>query len=773
MRRDLTLAGALGLLLLATTPAYARVLVDTGWRGPMVAAGLLAVLVAAAVRRLGGGVVASAAASLTGLVAFTYLTALPDVGMLPDTTSWLAFTAGIEVGLQALRESPAPAASDPFTLLLATATWIVWHLAHELLVRWRTAGAALIPPLVLWSVPLAIPLEVDGVTSRAVVFLAVAALVLLLATDDGREPDEAPRATASGVAVATGALSLAVVAPLLLPGYGSDAWLDLAGPDDPRGYQPIVDVSERLRLPAERDVLQVRAPDRTYLRLAGLDSFDGSTWRLGPPGAGSYRPESSALHPADRPLPPESPAASTEALRVEVEVLDLANIYVPTPYQPVEILGPFRDEMVWSTDGGFLATWAVGESGALEDDPRVGVTQGVEYTVAAERPTPVIADLRAVDHDEGVDPRWTELPRDYPELAEIAEEVYAEGDADSVVDRALALQSWFTEDDRFTYDLDVPALRGDDALQRFVTEDRVGYCEYFATAMAVMLRSTGIPARVAVGFLPGEVSLAADPEAGRDLDEYTVSTSDAHAWVEVLFPGYGWVTFEPTPRSDQTQIVPTADDLAPDENLRERRARELAELGEDDTADTSDVPDTPDVDTPQPTPETGGPETADDPAGGDAGAGTPVWPLVVAAVALAAVAAVALRRREADAHGTAPARVLTAQRHLLQVARRLGVGRAPHETTTEVVRRWRAEGRIESDADRFADLAQAAAFGGEIDDEVAREAEQLVAALEEELRASVPTRDRVVAPVRVPATVTARRARELGDRVVRGVRGER
>jgi hypothetical protein len=128
---------------------------------------------------------------------------------------------------------------------------------------------------------------------------------------------------------------------------------------------------------------------------------------------------------------------------------------------------------------------------------------------------------------------------------------------------------------RFTYSLDVPALRGDDALQRFVLEDRVGYCEYFATAMAVMLRASGIPARVAVGFLPGAVTLAADPEAGRDLTEFTVSTEDAHAWVEVLFPGYGWVTFEPTPRSDQTQLVPTAENLAPVENLREQRAREF------------------------------------------------------------------------------------------------------------------------------------------------------------------------------------------------------
>jgi transglutaminase-like putative cysteine protease len=577
-------------------------------------------------------------------------------------------------------------------------------------------------------------------------------------------PTRRPLATVSGLTVGAAALAVAAVAPLLLPGYGSAAWLDLGGVDDPRGYQPIVDVSERLQLPDERDVLRIRASERSYLRLAGLDSFDGATWRLGPSGVGSYQPAADSLHPADQDLPAEQEAVATVPTRVEVEVLDLANIYVPTPYQPVTIEGDLTRDMIWSTEGGFLATWNLAEGDGDGGQPRVGVSEGVTYAVDAERPAPTLDQLREVDYDAETLARWTALPREYEDLAAAAEAVYGSAGAVTAAERALALQDWFTETGGFTYDLDVPPLRGDDALERFVLEDRVGYCEYYATAMAVMLRATGIPARVAVGFLPGTVTDPADPDAGEPLTEYTVSTADAHAWVEVLFPRYGWVTFEPTPRSDQTQIVPTAEDLAPVENLRERRARELGELAGDlEPTETPDVPDP--VPAPQPDP---GQETPS--AGADAGtdAEPTRWPwLLVLGAAVAGTAVLALRRRSQVAgSGASPeGRVLVAQRGLLAAGRRYGIGRAEHETTRELLGRWAAEGRVRADGDRFATLAQAAAFGGDVDDAVAAEAELLVAELEAELRASVTAGDRALAPVRVPLDAGVASVRRMGGTV--------
>jgi protein-glutamine gamma-glutamyltransferase len=83
-----------------------------------------------------------------------------------------------------------------------------------------------------------------------------------------------------------------------------------------------------------------------------------------------------------------------------------------------------------------------------------------------------------------------------------------------------------------------------DAVQYFLFEQRRGYCEQFSSSLAVMARSLGIPARVATGYVPGEYN----PFTGL----HEVRASDAHAWVEVYFPGYGWSTFDPTPSFDST-----------------------------------------------------------------------------------------------------------------------------------------------------------------------------------------------------------------------------
>ena len=94
----------------------------------------------------------------------------------------------------------------------------------------------------------------------------------------------------------------------------------------------------------------------------------------------------------------------------------------------------------------------------------------------------------------------------------------------------------------YAYTLDLTGPRASDPLANFLFVRRSGHCEYFASAMTVMLRAEGIPARYVTGFLPGEYN-----DVGGD---YIIRQSDAHAWVEVYFPGYGWITFDPTPPGD-------------------------------------------------------------------------------------------------------------------------------------------------------------------------------------------------------------------------------
>lgn len=104
-------------------------------------------------------------------------------------------------------------------------------------------------------------------------------------------------------------------------------------------------------------------------------------------------------------------------------------------------------------------------------------------------------------------------------------------------DKALAVGSWLQREFRYTVEL--PATAREATLDHFLFERRAGHCEYFSTAMAVLLRAAGVPARNVNGFMGGEWN-----EFGNYL---TVTQNQAHSWVEVWFPGYGWVLFDPTP----------------------------------------------------------------------------------------------------------------------------------------------------------------------------------------------------------------------------------
>jgi len=107
-------------------------------------------------------------------------------------------------------------------------------------------------------------------------------------------------------------------------------------------------------------------------------------------------------------------------------------------------------------------------------------------------------------------------------------------------DKAASVARYLSTHYRYT--LDLRGSPGEDPLTNFLFVRRAGHCEYFASAMTILLRSVGIPARYITGFLPGEYNdLAGD---------YIIRQSDAHTWVEVYFPGYGWMTFDPTPPGD-------------------------------------------------------------------------------------------------------------------------------------------------------------------------------------------------------------------------------
>lgn len=122
-------------------------------------------------------------------------------------------------------------------------------------------------------------------------------------------------------------------------------------------------------------------------------------------------------------------------------------------------------------------------------------------------------------------------------IPELAREITS--NAQTPFDKALRIETYLRT--RFAYTLNLTGKPGQDPLAHFLFETRAGHCEYFASAMAIMLRTLGVPSREVNGFLPGEYN-----DLGGD---YIVRASDAHSWVEVYFPGNGWQVFDPTPSS--------------------------------------------------------------------------------------------------------------------------------------------------------------------------------------------------------------------------------
>ena len=144
--------------------------------------------------------------------------------------------------------------------------------------------------------------------------------------------------------------------------------------------------------------------------------------------------------------------------------------------------------------------------------------------------------------------RYLQLPENLdPRIDRLATQIILEANASNRYDAAKAIESYLQR--QYGYSLEMKAS-GPDPLADFLFNVRTGHCEYFATAMTVLLRTHGIAARVVNGFLPGEYNETAGA--------YTVRQSDAHSWVEVYFPETrAWVTFDPTPPAGRTEPVRT------------------------------------------------------------------------------------------------------------------------------------------------------------------------------------------------------------------------
>jgi transglutaminase-like putative cysteine protease len=259
-------------------------------------------------------------------------------------------------------------------------------------------------------------------------------------------------------------------------------------------------------------------------RGAALTDFDGKRWSNPHPRDEMIRVENGQID-----LRPRGPLRAGRRLNyhVELNAVDTnALFFAGTP----ETLG-LRQEFVTRTDtGGYRLTrlpppgFGYDAYSLLEDPP--------ESAPAADPFTVLALEKRE---------RYLQQPRLDPRIAELARAMA--GPARTDLERARAVERHLRRD--YGYTLELPDREVADPLADFLFTRKKGYCEYFASAMTIMLRTLGIPARLATGFQSGVYNPLSEL--------WLVRASDAHTWVEAWIPGHGWATFDPTPPDPNPQ----------------------------------------------------------------------------------------------------------------------------------------------------------------------------------------------------------------------------
>lgn len=525
------LTGALVVLAGVTGAAFGRVFEGGRPTARLVLAAAAAVALAALLERrhLALSVAAATAAALVtiGLVVFPASTwfGLPT----PTTLEALSRALG-NLGRRVIEEAaPAPAIPALFAPSII-AVWAAAYGAHALAARAASPILALVPPAGL--IGFANVVAEDGARPAYAAAFLVAALAVLY-TSGIRQLDlwgpVLPRRSLSVARLAAGpsgrlarrlgltATALAILLPGLLPGYGAEAVLDLEGGSGSRvAISPLVDIRPNLLREDPLELFTVTADRPAYWRLQALDEYTGRFWRPGDPGGERAVPIGGGSG-----LLPRPPAAGP-ALTQHVAVSRLGGRYLPAAHTPVEVSTTGLD-LRHDLDRGSLVV------------PE-GLTGAFEYDVVSELVAPDPEELDRPFDFSAVDLRYMALPEDTPGEI-VGRTVEITRGAQTPYRQALAIQNYFRN---FTYDLQAPPGHGSDDILNFL-QARRGYCEQFAGTMAVMLRTLGYPSRVAIGFIPG----TADEDG-----VFHVTTDQAHAWVEMYFPGYGWLPFEPTPTRD-------------------------------------------------------------------------------------------------------------------------------------------------------------------------------------------------------------------------------
>ncbi len=359
----------------------------------------------------------------------------------------------------------------------------------------------------------------DGAGPFFAIFLACAVALLISAGASGPEGPGRAVVVAGSLVVALVILapklplSDATVSPGLIDwtriGTGGTSRLDVQA-----------DVGDYLTAGREAELLRVESSEPLLWRGGTMDYFDGVRW-------------ADTTEPGAEDGEEISEDVDTHTVRQRVQVLNA---------QTDLIFGGYKIERVTSTieasensDG----SWSLGEP----------FEKGSYYGVTSEIPQPTAGQLRnaGVDYPAPVREKFLQLPEDNPPVVGgTADRIMRRYGPATPYDAARAVERYLILDGGFYYNLDVSYRRADKAIEEFLGDGKAGFCTQFSTSMALILREMEIPSRVVYGSTSGEVV---------DQDEYLVTGSNMHTWVEVYFPGVGWYPFNPTPGFSMPQAM--------------------------------------------------------------------------------------------------------------------------------------------------------------------------------------------------------------------------
>ncbi|ANF30431.1 hypothetical protein A0130_00905 [Leifsonia xyli] len=547
------LTGAMILQVLALSYALVGLIQGFGWWFALVGAAALVLVTGAGLRSAGvpRGVVPvllliESAAIMTA--AFGRGTGL--LGLIPTPATVAGWGEYLQQAMLSIYQQGTPAEALPeFLFLVVGGGCLLALMLDTLAVAVRTPAFTALAVAAVLVVPGA--LLGDGLDPFALA--ASAAAYLWLLRSDVRTRRSATPRPGAALSVGASAVAVAVVLAGTAPGFeqGGATSFTAGGISIGGTVTPLVDLGKDLRRPAAVRALTytTNAANGQYLKLASLDQFTGSVWK-------HRERDTNRLTDGATigPVAGLSSAVKTTKISTTIEIDQMTSRWLPAP-APVRSVKGLSGTWSWNPDdltiGGINST-----------------TQGQKYTATSLVLQPTADQLKAAG---GIVPQ--DVQRDLflpPRMPPIIEQTALDATKDAVTeyDKAVALQDYF-RDNGFVYSTQTPLKQGFDGdgarvIARFL-DVKSGYCVHYASAMALMARTLGIPSRVAEGYLPGATSGGSASNPG----QYTVTSDDLHAWPELYFAGVGWVSFEPTvgrgsvpdytrPQTDAAAPAPTS-----------------------------------------------------------------------------------------------------------------------------------------------------------------------------------------------------------------------